>query len=688
MGWVLVALAVAFTAAPAALAGGGDQEEQDLSTLSLAQLGDIVITSASMHRESLRDAPASVTVITAEDIRRFGYRTLAQALAYVPGFYAGSDHTYSSVGIRGFSLPGYETRYIVMINGHSMADNIVDSTFVDYELPIDLSLVERIEVVRGPSSALYGSNAVLATINIVTRRPSDEHGTTARFETDSNRGRKVAASTAVPLGKRASLLLAGSVLNSAGARDLYFSEFDAPGANFGHAVDMDGEKGYHAFADLTWGNWEAIAVTGTRVKTQPVAWGGTVFNDRGTSAEDARGFAEALYAKALPGERELSWRTSYDFFRHRGRDDYEGPHGVVDNRQAGLGDWITSKFTYRLPDSWSGHLTLGTEAKVDLRALQEMFIVIPVRQSQLSVDQPDRYVGVFAQQEWAWGKRWLVNLGGRVDWSWLKKSSVSPRAAVVYKPTAKTDLKLIYGRGFRNPSSFDTLWDNNRLSPVANPPLRPETTNAYELDVDHAFTSRFRTRASAYRYSVNDLIQQVFLPAGGSEYVNTDKVRATGASLELACLLPAGVEASASMQIQRAVFGSGSVLLANSPGQVGKLRVTAPFWRDRLTLSAGVQGLGQRQTFAGKTLSWAILPEAVVATKPFAGGFQVTAGVQNLSNSFYREPVGLSSQVDSMTGAGRGFYFTLSWRSPGDENPRQRSNQAAKRHALDPSVAH
>jgi outer membrane receptor protein involved in Fe transport len=168
-----------------------------------------------------------------------------------------------------------------MINGHNISENILDSAPVGTDLPLDLSLVDRIEVVRGPSSALYGSSAMLATINVITRKPSDVQGTAVRIETGSLGERKLEANTATAIGKRANLLVGASVFNNARSHQLYFSEFDTAETNFGRAIDMNGEKGYRAFADLVWGDWEALVVSGDRVKIQPISWGDTVFNDRG-----------------------------------------------------------------------------------------------------------------------------------------------------------------------------------------------------------------------------------------------------------------------------------------------------------------------------------------------------------------------------------------------------------------------
>jgi iron complex outermembrane receptor protein len=651
-----------------AQAQGAGHSTQDLTALSLEELSAIRITTVSLHDESVADAPASVTVITAEEIERSGSRTLAEALSWVRGFFTSSDYTYDSIGIRGFSLPGFEARYLIMINGHKISDNILDSAPVGTDLPLDMALVDRIEVVRGPSSALYGSSAMLATINVITKKPVDVQGPAARIETGSLGERKFEANGATALGQRANLLVGASLFNNAGAHQLYFSELDTAATNFGRALDSNGEKGYHVFADLVRGNWEVLALAGDRVKTQPISWGDTVFNDRGSRAEDSRGFIELSYTRDLPGGRSLSWRTSYDAYRFRGIYHYASDNGVEDSRERDYGDWLTSSVTYRLADSNAGHLTLGTELRLDLRALQNAFDVAPVPIQWLWADRRDRHAGVFVQQEWEFGRHWQVNVGARFDWSWLKRNALSPRIAVTYQPNKGTDLKLMYGRGFRNPSSYDMYWEDG-FTQIGNSSLGPETSDTYEFDIDQQFGRRLRASASAYHYQVNSFIEQVFTNGGMTQYVNADRVRAAGVSLELNCVLPGAVRLSSSLEVQRAVFKSTRAL-PNSPGQVGKLRVAVPLWHERFILTAGLQALGQRQTYAGATVPWVILPQVVVSAEHLGKGFEFSAGVRNLSNSFYRDPGGLTPTVDSMIGMGRSYFLSLTWHSAADRAAR------------------
>src|SRR5882672_9710995 len=114
---------------PGFAAGQGARPSTDVSNLDIEQLMQIKVQAASLHEQSPEDAPASVTVITQDEIRRYGWRTLTQALNYAGGLYTSSDRTYTSIGVRGFGLPGdFGTRFLIMVDGHNIADNIFSQT--------------------------------------------------------------------------------------------------------------------------------------------------------------------------------------------------------------------------------------------------------------------------------------------------------------------------------------------------------------------------------------------------------------------------------------------------------------------------------------------------------------------------------------------------------------------------------
>lgn len=160
-------------AAPAAVA----LAEQDLTQLSLQELLDVQVTSVSKHAEPLRHAAAAITVVTGEDLRRTGTRTLAQALRLVPGLqvYRTNAHNYT-VTSRGFSGDKLE----VLVDGRSVYSPLNSTVFWDV-LETSLTDVDRIEVIRGPGGTLWGANAVNGVINIVTKPSKDTVGNSLRL---------------------------------------------------------------------------------------------------------------------------------------------------------------------------------------------------------------------------------------------------------------------------------------------------------------------------------------------------------------------------------------------------------------------------------------------------------------------------------------------------------------------------
>ena len=118
-----------------------------------------------------------VYVRTGGEIRAQGYRTLAEVLESLPGIHLRSDRAYTYTGARGISRPGdYSSRLLLLIDGVRVNEAIYDSATAGREFPLDVGLIDRVEYMPGPGSALYGSNAVLGVVNVVTRNPSQLPG--------------------------------------------------------------------------------------------------------------------------------------------------------------------------------------------------------------------------------------------------------------------------------------------------------------------------------------------------------------------------------------------------------------------------------------------------------------------------------------------------------------------------------
>lgn len=136
-----------------------------------------------------------------------------------------------------------------MIDGHRINENIFDSGLIGTEFPLDLSLIDHVEVLRGPGSSLYGTNAELAVVNVITRRPEKDPAVQLSSEADSFQGRAGELSGFVRAGG-ADLLAAASLYRSNGAAHLYFPEYDSPQTDDGIANNLDGDRYDHLFLAL------------------------------------------------------------------------------------------------------------------------------------------------------------------------------------------------------------------------------------------------------------------------------------------------------------------------------------------------------------------------------------------------------------------------------------------------------
>lgn len=497
------------------------------------------VEAATLHTQTLEQAPASVTVISAEEIRTYGWRTLGEALAAVRGFYMSYDRTFEYAGVRGLSLPGdYTTHLLLMINGHYMTDNVYSTSgYFGQDLVLDMDLVKRIEIVRGATSALYGSNGVFATINIVTKSPVEAKTLRASTETGSFGEKKLELSSGMQLGGGANLLVSASAFNNTG-QSLYF-----PG--LGWARNADGERGYHAFASLVWRNWTFTGVLGSRVKQVPTGAYGSVLGDPANHVAGTRGFFEAAYVRDFSASRKMRWRIYYDQLRYRDRFDYALTPGIEDTRDRTEGDWVGSQLAYDFAVPHVGVLTVGGELNADIRALMQFYEQSPQPVNLMSVEHLDLSYGTFAQQQWQIASAWTAYLGVRFDDSRLYSNFVSPRVALVYRATAQTSYKFLYGRAFRNPNAYESYY-NDGMTEIGNPSLRPERAQTYEADVEHKFGEHWKGLVNGYYYQLDELIEAVATPDGFLQYQNAADGHADGASAELSGIPAERIETAGS----------------------------------------------------------------------------------------------------------------------------------------------
>ena len=150
------------------------QSGSDLAAVPFEQLVKREVVTGSTLARQISDSPSAVAIVTAEDIRAYGYRTIGDVINSMRGLYTTSDRRYQYLGGRGFGAPGdYTGRIMVLIDGYVTQDTLFNQAYIDESGLLDLALVERVEYVPGTGSVTYGNNAMLGIINIVTRKGGD-----------------------------------------------------------------------------------------------------------------------------------------------------------------------------------------------------------------------------------------------------------------------------------------------------------------------------------------------------------------------------------------------------------------------------------------------------------------------------------------------------------------------------------
>lgn len=655
---ILTGAAALFASGPPPAPGAGASGEDAL-------FGDMPqVVGAALHSQTLAEAPASVTVITAAEIRQFGYRTLGDVLSSARGFTVTNDHISLSSGVRGFAVPGdFNTCFLVMINGHAMTDIVGDSnSFFGQDFGLDLDLVERIEIIRGPSSALYGSNGILATINIITKSPVDAPKMMVSTESGGGGPQKVLVMSSLDLGRGANLLIEGSSFLTQG-QNLFVPGFDGLAANSGIANRVDGTSGYHTFVNLAWGAWNFTGYFNNNLERAPILGDGTQFNDQGQFIREARNFVGAAYTHDYAGGGELRWETYYDHFHYEDRYDYIEDFGILDNRDDALGDWISSQLTYSHPVPRIGLLTVGLSGKLELRNLVENEDYSPDQAVNLDISHPDHAAALFAQQEWNLTKRWTAYLGARIDASHNYGSYVSPRLALVYQPDTRTAYKLVYGRPFRTPSVYEQYYADG-ISQLANLQLRPETAEAFELSVERKIGKSAYALIDAYHYSLRSVIEAVWTSNSLTQYQNCSARTSNGVDFELGGHLAPWLETTASLSLDHAVDAAQHDVLPNAPERIAKLRAAVPVFRDRIYFSTDFQYLSARWTMSRVSTRPVALVNASLSTNKLFHNFDLVAGIRNALNWAYTDPIALpmDATVDQIPVNGRSAFVKLIWR--------------------------
>ncbi|XXX76976.1 TonB-dependent receptor [Sorangium sp. So ce134] len=621
--------------------------QQTRIDISLRQLEEV--EAASRSTEAVEDAPGSVTIIPGQELRAMGYPTVAEALRGVRGVYTTYDGVYTFAGIRGINLPGdFGNRMLTLLNGHSMNDSWVNLSYFDYLARTDLEDVERIEIVRGPGSVLYGTGAFSGVVNIVTKgRPTATSVGFGVGTADNSliRGR---ASFQLPLGRDSGVWMSAGAARSLG-RDYYFADYvgdpttselppedtspnDPSLYRFdGHSRNNDKFTVGTLQGRLWLKSFSAQWYLNSRHKTLPNGVAKTQLGVDDTYYRDTRGFLELSLSPRFGDKLATLTRASINLYNFR--DQLWFYAKSVDRTLYSLYDqeefddiWLLAEQRVEFSPIPQLKITAGAEAQLHFMAAQRgeetscpvdgtcgTFVYLPLPKTEAEAVEPDRVdkhpyriFAAYALVDITPSERLRISAGSRFDYySTLDDPTPvpSPRIALIVKPYEQGNLKVTGGRAFRAPSIQELFYGYAAGVPGTteyaelykpSPLLDPEQVWSAEVEFTHRLSSTVSVLGAGYVNHLSNLIfqrgsQTVEDP---TRYENTDvPILVVGGEAELRREWRQGWMASASYSYAKAQYlekdgENKRRQVPNSPEHMASVRGAIPLFGKALGLAS------------------------------------------------------------------------------------------------------
>lgn len=455
-------------------------QDDDLLKMSLQELLslDIEVEVASKNAEKVWDAPGVVSVLNANEIKQFGAKNLVDLLNRLTSVYMLNSYYAPNnfASFRGDSQSNYDNHVLILLNGRPLRESQTSSfnTIIYQAFPI--STLNRIEVIRGPGSSLYGASAFSGVINLVTR--GNSNGTHAAFNAgsyDSQSGRVNHNGS----WKGFDYLLSAGILAEDGWD---FKAVDEEGIPQSFKYEDDQTT---FLADLTNGQW---SFTSLAIRDTYSYWGSTP-NGSGAEREHVRYFGNLGWKKEI-GHITTEANLTYNRMELRG--------GAENNAEDFLFE-VTTFFQW------------GPNANIVLGALANK--TSGVWGTFIPAYKKTGY-SAYLQGDFQVSERVKLIAGGQLNKPDSQDSDFVPRIGLIGYFTPKTGIKLLYGEAFRSPAAIETDFN---VPPIlaGNPDLLPETVATSEIQLFHEGTN-YQVAATGFLSKQESLIARRFTPQGES----------------------------------------------------------------------------------------------------------------------------------------------------------------------------
>ena len=658
-----------------ATVSAGSQQRVDVSLSRIEE-----VSAASRAAESVEDAPSSVSVIPSQELRAMGYPTIAEALRGTRGVYLNDDRSYQSVGFRGFGRPGdYGNRVLVLLDGHPTNDNWVNSSYIGYDARSDIDDIERIEVVRGPGSVLYGTGAFSGVINLVTRGRDAPTAVNAGLSTNEYGVARARVGARWRANEHAGLWTSVSGAYGAG-RDFFFPELVTPAMGTSPAIDGNSRDadGFLAgtFTGRAW--WRDLTMQWllhSREKEIPTGEYETQLGNARSVLRDTRGLIELRYEPRITRQWQLMTRAFVNHYRYSSNL-ATSADTAEDSRESFYGSWLGAEARVVFTPSGTTRVAVGGEGQFHLLATQ--YGQEGSARPYLNDDNhPYQIAAAYASVDMAPVSRFRFSLGGRFDYyrfADFNLTAVNPRVALIFRPYDRGNLKVMGGSAFRAPSIYELYYRGATQDPAGQ--LGPERIFSGEVEFTHRFSTTVSALVTGYANYITNLI--ALRPTAGDRerYENTaSPVLTVGGEAEVRREWRQGWMLSAAYAYQRSSYlerGTGPTALRevpNAPEHLFSARAAAPLVPNLLTAMTRVTVEGPRwdrydraSDPAQQRTDPAFVWDVVLSGYAERFGLRYNAGVYNLFDWRYAVPVSaeFDTRMRSVVQNGRTFLLSLS----------------------------
>lgn len=654
--------------------------------LTLDELINTKVSIATGTEHLLKNSPAVTSVITSSDIEKLGARTLDEVLETVPGLHVSLsnvnrlDSVYSIRGIH----TGFNPHVLLLLDGNRVQWTLAGGRPFMYRLPANI--VSRIEIIRGPGSAMYGSDAFSGVINVITK-DADEID---NLEVALRHGSFSTNDAWLHYGKE--------IQDWSFSASLTYMEIEGDKSrivnrDFQTFLDYVFEtQASHAPGALSTG----YQIFDVHLKATNPLWAFNVWSWSSTNTGNGAGGAQALDPDSKESFRShfvnierhlknplLGWTNDakFTYFRHRvkgnlkllpdsskvpigedGNINFFNPIGLTEFTEGAIGqpggiteevfaEWIAKKTL------WNTHYirmaagyrdqTLDSEEKKNFgpgildgsQSIVDGTLTDISETSYVFVSDSERQIAHFAvQDQWYISKEITLTSGLRIDDYSDFGSTTNPRVAAVWTPSKRFTGKLLYGSAFRAPSFGELLFQNNPAA-LGNPNLKPEVIDTYEMSFLINVNKSMQTSLNIYHYSATNLIEYVPERIGAIAQNARDQT-GEGAEMELRWHPIKRLDVVLNAAWQQSYDTITSAAIADAPARQANMQINwqfRPLWQ----FNMNINWVADRQRFVGdsrppvddySTLDFHLAREEIFP------GVSVSVKAKNILGEEAREP--------------------------------------------------